>query len=454
MICAIGPWQYRDDGTGPGWYAPAGAVPCPDLRALQDQALAGKYGDWPASLFLFSDGQTPPAEYDVLGSGRLDELRPGAAGLSAWETHFGRRAAGETVADWIAWQLTDGSDPTGATPAPTAMPDSRRDFDLFLPLHSRVSRRRLRPDWSDPWASRVRDRVRADLVRLTRDLRDEAKALRKLEQAARKAKQTDAADRLAARAAKLDGDQVARKFLGATARTLFGRWDDPRARELVSADADFEPLKPETSYSDDFTRADGATIGNLLTWTEVGGDYWSTASNTVRRTSTSTGSDGRTARAEHDFSSANHWASAAITTFTRTSSEARGGVVVRHSTSDTTYYCSFHSAGTVNGQAIIKFVASAATVLTTYTSRTYSSPDTIYIESNGSTITDDWNPPGSARSVTDSAISTGTRAGLYAVSQGYGTTTDVRLDDFNAADLWKNPHFHGRHGAAHPNYRR
>src|SRR5207253_2934705 len=102
---------------------------------------------------------------------------------------------------------------------------------------------------------------------------------------------------------------------------------------------------PETTITDDFNRADGTTIGNQLTWTEVAGT-WDTVSNQVQMTGPASDSATYSARAESDLSSADHYAQLVYVNAGTVTTQAHLGPAARFSPSAQTHYLSVPYNGT------------------------------------------------------------------------------------------------------------
>jgi len=284
MKAAIGPWQWIDEGMGPGWQAPSGAVSCPDLRAVPDCGLAGTYGDWPWSLFLFPDGPLP-SDYYSLGSGRIDEIRPDTAARTRWRECFGDTPEGDTLADWLECQLTVHAVPDGTAPCKPLLPTHLGVCEIHVPWHSLL--RKWKFGQFDPannrYHNRVLDLLKIDMAATIADCERERNALGKaISELAKqqgggkkeKEEREKQSNGMKARQAALE--ILPSKVLGGLGRKYGGRFDAEVTR-LISKDV--KPERPTTAISDNFNRADESLTSGP--WT-VSDGTWTVTSNQAR----------------------------------------------------------------------------------------------------------------------------------------------------------------------------
>jgi hypothetical protein len=168
MKAAIGPWQWSNENGMIGWTAPKGAVSAVDLRAYPDCCLDNQYGDYPYSLFLFWDGVPIDENYYILGEDRIDQIKPDSKARQYWNQVFGGLPEGDTVADWLIWQLTNGSVPDGSTPCKPLLPTKEGICEIHVPWHS-VIRKWKFGEWNpegNTYHNRVRDLLRLDMKKI------------------------------------------------------------------------------------------------------------------------------------------------------------------------------------------------------------------------------------------------------------------------------------------------
>lgn len=184
--------------------------------------------------------------------------------------------------------------------------------------------------------------------------------------------------------------------------------------------------------TDNFTRADSAT--SLGSSSE--GWSWAVNSGTggIKINLGSNKSSTATllrARAEIDLGSSDNWAQAVYAHGAANAANQFGVCVRFDSASDTCYQFSMREDGL--NTRIFKVVAGTQTALTTATTTALAVGDVIRLEAIGTTINAYRNGTLIA-TVTDSTITTGKRAGVYAV-QSSGLVDNVQFDNFQANDF-------------------
>lgn len=174
---------------------------------------------------------------------------------------------------------------------------------------------------------------------------------------------------------------------------------------------------------DDFTRADGDTIGNQLTWTEVEGDTDTVSNRAQHQTHPATN------RAEHDLSSANH--SSLIGSVTHPTSNGIQFAFARLASSGATpdYYGSGYDAN-ANRWRMYKRVSGSSTQLGD--NSTGGRLVSVGQEADGSTITA-YRGGVQHEQQTDTAITGNTRTGFGGAAAG--TPTQWEADDFEASAI-------------------
>ena len=392
----LGPWAWISDTEGERWSAPDGCIAAVDLRGLPAQELAGAYGDKPYGFFAATSPLA--SEYTPLGRGDCREIAVTGAMQDAWEALLGYRASGDWLVDLLWDQLTQGSDPSGDTPTSPLMPETGGRLSLHLPGHSIVRTERF--EWGQhAHTAKVKDVLHRCYREAVKDER-------------RKGGKSGHARRVL--------DCWCDKF-----RIQGEGWRDLVPPELRKGHPG--RLPHETTLTDNFNRADSATLGTASgggTWTEVSGNL-DIISNQAG--AGAIGADGATnARLESDLSSADHYAQIV--------SNAAGGDnryqsgCCRFSPSAQTFYYGLLRGGAPQ-ESVRKRVAGVTTDLVTgstghispFTSRTEANGSTIRLLKNGTQIL----------SVTDTAISGGTRTGMIFRA----TSTGERGDDWEAGDL-------------------
>lgn len=179
--------------------------------------------------------------------------------------------------------------------------------------------------------------------------------------------------------------------------------------------------KASTTISDDFNRADGATIGNQLTWTETAGT-WRTSTNRAEIYAIGAFA---LARAESDLSDDDHNAQAVLTA----SSICYGGACIRFSSAANTCYVWMACIGdTIGNSGIHKYVDGSRTQLQSTKTATVSGR-TQKTDISGTTIKG-FEDASELISVTDSSISGNYRVGLASFSFSYSVYFTV----FSATD--------------------
>lgn len=397
-----GPWRWDSSGGDPYWTAPAAAVGSIDLRSLAQQMQAG--GNEGLGLFVAYDPL--PSEFDLLGVGSPRDIKIDARLMSAIPKRLGARLAGEDLLSVLRSALTDGSDPTGDEFARPIMPGRDRAFEFRIgPWCDREIMGPLSAHWD-----KVQDVLRADF---TKDF-----------EACSRGEMKDA--------------EHYRRILDATCEK-YGI-EDWRQVVPVKLRASVPGRLPhETSISDDFNRTDATSLGTSSggwSWSDLAGD-WQIVSNEARANSTNTQD---AARADSDLSSSDV---SAVTQITRligpgsgVSRNATGPMARKDSSATLTYYHCRLAIGTSNVVAqLYKVVGGAFTQLGSDVTVTYSAPDEITLECNGSSIAM-IRGGSSIISMTDTAISSGVRTGMRAFnSTGMAAADRCMVDNFSAEDL-------------------
>ncbi len=383
-----GPWVWKERPF-PQWEPPTGFVGL-DLRSIPEQS---RPGGSPGIGIFYGHGNLG-SDYDLLGVGSFRDIKPGQRVRDAIPCRRGRTLQGDTLLDLLRDTMTSGADPTGDEFAKPLVPghDGILRFNLGDQSHSEPF------TWGAGHTPILQDLLRSDFAAIMAD----------------------------AEAGRLKDRVHHRRWL-----------DDLCCKYKVADWREFVPQRlqanvpgrvpRETTITDNFTRADGTTIGNLLTWTETSGDM-ETVSNQVRNVND--GIPGSESRAETDLSSSDHYSQASVAGLGSGSDITIAGVLARHSASAATFYNSYFRRDD-GKQHVRKCVTGTYTELGD-TAVTYSIPEACKLECSGTAIKG-YQAGVQRVSVTDSAISGNTRCGIHLFSAT--GSTKALIDDFEAADL-------------------
>lgn len=385
----LGPWVWAPEFGG-AWRAPEGAVGAVDLRSLPQQTAQAT----PQGFGFFATDRPLGTDYAPFGT-QLDAVLT-ADEARRWRSMLGLKAlGGATLLDALWETLTDQSDPEGAAgPLPLDC-TTTGDLELHLGGHSLVRSQRLVASPSNEHWKRLR-KMRQEAYR---QLRREVLEGR--------------------RAANLHRRQM----------TLWCRKYGVDYHELLGGEPDEAPLKPETTLTESFDKADSDTLGPDLTWAEVAGD-WDVVNQAAEYQGASTAQ--AAARAEHDLSSSDHSAQASVAACGSGAEFTGAGAAIRFSASAQTYYMSRLQQSNDTLQ-IYKMVAGTVSALGAAAAVTILLPANVRLRASGSSITQSYKGDDKT-TVTDTAIPGNTRGGLngYRSDAGHGKPA---LDSFVASDL-------------------
>lgn len=383
----LGPWQWVGDGDvrPPGWNPPVGMVASIDLRNVSDCSLFGSNGDRPYGFFCGPDSITLDSDYYLIGRGDIRELKPNAIELSAWQSHLGYRPQGDALVDLLWDQLTNGADPDAVNGPGVLTADANGYVSLVVPGHSVVKSRRFSVNYltRGRWGAVIKQQLRNQFKR------------------------------------NFERDQkAAERFLWLLERKYGAPWNEFVPRELKEHTRG--PRRPETSYSDDFNRADEDLNAGTWTYNTSTSDY-EVSSNAVRRLS---GSGFYQAEYDANLSSDDHWAEVEWVSF-----PSNYGPCCRSQDPTTTGRDYYHTQrfGTIY---LSKIINGSQTNLANNTASSTAAGDVDRIEANGSTITGYINGSNDV-SVTDTSLSGQLRGG-FAI---HVTGVTLRFDNFNESDI-------------------
>lgn len=377
---ALVPWVW-DTTSMPmhHWRGPASAVGLVDFRSIPQQSIAGGAPQG----FAFCASTQPTGGIEIAHSLNFINEQATNGMRDAWESEMGfRPIGGPNIVD-LPWdQLTTGSDPSGENGPKPLMPGTDGFLKLYLGGHS-LAKSELFQWGIHPHTNRVRDVLRRQFA----------------EQHERH-------------------QEHARKVLDFWCEKY--RVDD--WKEFVPQNLHAHVpgrSKHDTTIIDDLNRADGDTIGNQLSWTEVLGDF-DTASNQVVKSATANTVEH--ARAESALSSDDHYAQVLRVAAPGGNYSGPCARIPASPSTDKTFYTIWAD----NTSYLVKLVAGTQTNMVTGANGMASE---IYkVQADGSTIKGFFAGVENL-SVTDTAIT----GNLYCGLNIFGT--DAILDDFQAADL-------------------
>jgi len=395
----LGPWQWVTDEDGERWQAPEGTVGLVDLRPLRNVDTFG---------FFATDRPLSSEDYIRLGDSLED--KPDLVTRSAWTDALKITATLEkgTLLDLLWDTLTVGSDPDGDERAKPIMPCVSGQMELHLGGHSLVRARRF-AGVSDPAWPAIQRVCQNDYAIIEAHAKSQA----------------DAAHGKVPPHVEQKMRELPLRFLA----TRVAKLGVP-AQLLVPSGSQFQGTRrPETTYTDNFNRADGA-LGNSAegwAWNALVGS-WAIVSNVARGNSAPCW-----ARAEADLSSSDHYVQAAQM---QTANSALWLPARFASDALTAYYVSMYPNAISGYRKILKVIAGSATDLDS-AAWTNGAEGEYWTQRNtpsGSTITHLLD--GVERAITDTSISTGVRCGIGGY-RSFGNP--VWTDDFVCADIGAPP---------------
>lgn len=419
----LGPVVERTENGMAFYGAPDSCVSWIDLRRMSAMSSLGQLG---YGFFTMPSDWMIPSGYHWLaenqGPGDCRSLYLTAQDQSAWASLIGvspTRTASTTLIDALDETLTTLADPAGDSAPKPLVPGSGEGppavAQIILAGHSTVRRKELA--MGGGWWNKL-------VAMHQRELDDDA--------------------------ARDKSDKLWRKRLGDMTRKYFGSYDDPRGNQLVSqqlkkdrapsnpgarqADRVFA-RKPETTLTDSFTRADTSTLG--ASWTNFfsASGQIAIVSNAAAFGKAGTFGSGlpESSRYDSDVSSSDHYCELVGVSYTAVGANSSWfGACARFSSSaETCYFYGPTCRGTSASRYLDKVVSGTRTNLAS-SSGTNSDNVAYKLTPNGSAISG--TAAGVANlSVTDTAISTGTRGGVSYVSTNSGVI--AKGGDWSIADL-------------------
>lgn len=365
-----------------------------------------------ASLFYWRGEGPIPSEARLIAGGPDDTLTEANAAILTSALRLTRPLPAVRFADVLTHILTTHADPRGQDAPRPLTYDHRGGMEVLI-HGARVWRRRFDP--ADPFCAATLDLLRREWRKL-------------------KSRSHANAEALAAMGATSERIEKARnlhrRWLGSFEREA--RF--PAAWITQSGEAEDAPLRPETTLTDDFTHADGADIGNLLTWNEfTTGSPDSSTWETVSNQASNQNAASVYARSDSALSSANHYAFINVHTFNHVGGEDMAGATARDDTSGADHYVAGLFYDGADKIRFAKYISGTLTALDSDQAAAHSVPDKIEIECDGSTMSSSFNGVG-VHSFTDTSLATGTFCGFFGTT-GMGGSGDLKFDDFEAGDL-------------------
>jgi len=201
-------------------------------------------------------------------------------------------------------------------------------------------------------------------------------------------------------------------------------WLGERVASLLRVSGGAVYLATET-----FNTANSSTLGPVHTWAEYGLADWTVSSNVAILNTTI--ANECVAIAATDLPSSDNYTTAVITQATNINSGAGGPLCRGSSSAATGYGCRKEYSGNPKGIIALKVVNGVYTVISTAGSATWAlgTGYTLRISANGSTITATNAQLSLSTTVTDTAITSGTRMGI----QGWVQTGATRVTYDNVA---------------------
>jgi hypothetical protein len=381
-----GPWVWKTVAGRSFWSPPEGYSGL-DVRPIEQQATQGGS----PGIGLFAGDADHSSDYDLLGVGSMRDIKASKKMRDAIPGKY--RPKGDDLLGVIFDVLTDGADPDGVDGPKPLMPSGNIIELTFGNVRHCESFK-----WGDRRTGKVRDVLRRDFAAAMDDatsgkMRDREQHLRILDATCEKY-----------------GVDDWKEFVPANrVRNVKGR------------------VPHETTFTDDFNKANSSVVGNLLTWTKVN-NAWANTSNQANYTTVGGATNGYI-RAESDLSSSDHYSQCVATNIGSASTPNGGGPTARFSSSARTFYYAF--AYRDDSRLYVGKHINGTDTATSNTVITISPPQTFRVQCSGSSIKA-FQDGVERVSTTDTSISGNTRGGIISYQSMAGGTF---FDDFEASDL-------------------
>lgn len=427
----LGPWVWDDsDPSGQFYRAPDGTVGLIDLRPVTPTL---DYG-----FFALSDDRDLGGDYTEFGDGinRLEDVSLSPSQRSLWSSMLNIGAiSGNRLVDALWETLTVQADPDGATHAKPIMPTRLGQMELHLGGHSLIRAERFN-GIDHPAYGKVQAVIQNGYAGIRTHGQSEAAMLRTQNERPIPQRQTPrypiwarinamkdrtGTDWATARdLCAAESDIIHSKYLWCMAAKTRIPWQNLIPGGLPQD----PPRRPSTTFTETWpTDGTDITTGQDQTWSIVDGG-WLVSGGKIRTVSTPAGSFAQCAT---DLSSTDHYAKTSLypaTTMTNAPVARCSGAAI------TGYLSIFRSGAPGTDKRSYKVVSGFYTQLGSTSSGAPSSGDTGQCRANGSNISLYYNGSEIIGPTTDTAITTGTRCGIW----GYGSDRGD-LGNFEAADL-------------------
>jgi hypothetical protein len=396
MYWHVGPWRWDTIGQMQCWTPPENCIGAIDLRSIPQQSVAETQDG--SGIFLCSERL--PSEYELIGTGDWRDLKTS----QRLKDRIPRRARtrqpkGDDLLSHILDAVCDGSDPTGDEFAKPLMPDA--GMRIVLNVGPFRYEWRTAP-WNYHW-DKIQDVERASL----QSAFDEATS------------------------GRMRDKEHHRRILDAMCEkyNLEGV-DDWKTLIPVKLRKQINGrLKHETTITDNFNRSNADALGTSAegwSWTELQGDI-DIVSNKAR--STSSGGDDQTGIAATDLSSVDHYSQSTVDIG---SGDVNPGMVFRKDSSTTRTYYLANANYVTDLCRLFKRVSGTYTGLAS-SAKTFTAGVGYVLkgQANGSSLAA-FVDGALTTTVTDTAITTGTRTGFRSDAT---LALFCTWDDFSASDL-------------------
>lgn len=414
---------------------PDGVVSCIDLRPITEQAVRGQSNGW--GFFAWQTGKDVATELQIpadaiqLGVGDCRELRPTTTQRQNFRNAMGLTSDpdGEFLVDCLADVLGAKADPTGEA-GPKPLLPAENELEIHLDGHSKVWSANYEPAktlaaTATGRANRIRDVLRQDLETAfdTGGVELVKKVLGSL----------------------LLKHGYSRAEIAGGAANKAAEWRRLLSPKMLARlGKDFKPSRPQTSYSDDFNRSDGAIGGNWNQILSSSGGYLFSAdvvSNQLKVNINVASSYGSVTQAytilryDSDVSSSDHWTQyTLITTDGYSNTPRQMAPIVRCSSSANTFYsrvCTCNN-GNETFRYFFKLVAGTATNIGSSSTNNGGFNQLYKLQVSGSTLRAWFYSV--ERTTTDTSITGNTRGGIY----HYSTlaTGGSSFDRYVTVDNW------------------
>jgi hypothetical protein len=383
-----GPWRWVTD-AGESFWAPPDGYSGLDLRSVEQQSTAGGT----PGLGIFCGTGNTDGSYDLLGTGALRDIKASKKIRDAIPGKY--RPKGDDLLGILLDLLTDGSDPGGIEGPKPIMPTTRGTIELHFGGQSHFERFQ----WGDHRTAKIRDVVHRDFARVMQE--------------------------------SLDGKMKDRIHHQRILDAICEKYGVNDWKQFVPSILQKDVpgrVKHETTYTDNFNRADATGLG--AAWSTTAGAGFDVSSNRARGANAA--STATRARFDSDLSSSDHYAQVEIVSFPPTSGFTSGSNVRQSSVADTCYR--FVGRDDVSPRRLVAKVV-AGTNTTLVSDGTVAATGVWRLECNGSSLSAYIGGVEiSGLGLTDTSISAGTRGGMSGIQNATVASRSL-MDNFETGDL-------------------